>query len=219
MNFSRGYWYTIRFVVLPKTFSLLLGCYYRCFFDVCGASLRAGRSVIIEKDRLSNIQLGDGCHLRAHAHIRAIQHPESERESQIRIADRVLVKKAALISARSALVTIGSDVGIGQNAIIDGAKAAIEIGDNVRIAGEVFISNVQHGIERRDMHIWQQPHQSEPIKIENDVWIGWRAIVLSGVTLGQGCIVGSGAVVTKDVPPYAIVGGVPAKVVGQRPGG
>lgn len=55
-----------------------------------------------------------------------------------------------------------------------------------------------------------------PIVVEDDVWIGFRSTIMSGVTLGKGCIVAAGAVVTKDVPPYAIVGGVPAKVIKYR---
>ena len=54
------------------------------------------------------------------------------------------------------------------------------------------------------------------IIVKDDVWIGENALIMSGVTLGQGCIVAAGAVVTKDVPPYAIVGGVPAKVIRYR---
>ncbi len=55
-----------------------------------------------------------------------------------------------------------------------------------------------------------------PVSIGNDVWIGSRAIIIGGITIGNGAVVGAGAIVTKDVPPYAIVGGVPAKVIRYR---
>ena len=58
--------------------------------------------------------------------------------------------------------------------------------------------------------------EEQPIHIGNDVWIGTRAIILSGVTVGDHSVVGAGAVVTKDVPPYAVVGGVPAKILKMR---
>lgn len=58
--------------------------------------------------------------------------------------------------------------------------------------------------------------ESSPITVGNDVWIGARAIVLDGITIGDGAIIGAGAVVTKDIPPYAIVGGVPAKIIRYR---
>ena len=58
--------------------------------------------------------------------------------------------------------------------------------------------------------------KNSPVRIEDYVFIGPRVIILAGVTVGRGAVVGAGAVVTKDVPPYAIVGGVPAKIIGER---
>ena len=60
------------------------------------------------------------------------------------------------------------------------------------------------------------PHSKGPVRIENDVWVGYRAIILSGVTIGSGAVVGAGSVVTRPVPAYAIVAGSPAKVIGYR---
>jgi acetyltransferase-like isoleucine patch superfamily enzyme len=62
----------------------------------------------------------------------------------------------------------------------------------------------------------KSPEDDQPIVIEDDVWIGYRAIVLKGVTVGRGSVVGAGSVVTRDVPRYAIVAGVPARKVGVR---
>ena len=61
-----------------------------------------------------------------------------------------------------------------------------------------------------------QPNEAKPIRIGNDVWIGAHAVVLAGVTIGEGAVVGAGAVLKDNVPPYTIVGGVPAKVIGMR---
>ena len=66
--------------------------------------------------------------------------------------------------------------------------------------------------------MWQQPIASRgDIVLEDDVWLGVNAVVMDGVTIGQGAIVGAGAVVTHDVPPFTIVGGVPARIIGRRP--
>jgi acetyltransferase-like isoleucine patch superfamily enzyme len=62
----------------------------------------------------------------------------------------------------------------------------------------------------------QQPHKYEKIRIEDDVWIGANVTILKGVNIAEGAVVGAGAVVTKNVPSYSIVAGVPAKIVGSR---
>lgn len=113
-------------------------------------------------------------------------------------------------------IRIGSDVTIGKDAILySGAGGGIVIGDGVSIAAQSYIIDSDHGIEA-DKPIRTQPMVSSPIVIEGDVWIGAGVKVLKGVTLGHGCVCAAGAVVTKDVPSKAIVGGVPAQIIGWR---
>lgn len=88
------------------------------------------------------------------------------------------------------------------------------IGDRVLIASHVAITSLTHD-HAYDV-IKFSPVVVKPVTIHNDVWIGSHAVILPGVTLGEGCVVGAGAVVTKDVPPMAIVMGTPAKVVKYR---
>jgi acetyltransferase-like isoleucine patch superfamily enzyme len=107
-------------------------------------------------------------------------------------------------------ISIGEDTIIGENAVLDG-REKLTIGDHVDIASEVMIYNGQHDIHAEDF-----TGVFEPVLIKDYVFIGPRAIILPGVTLGKGVVVGAGAVVTKDVPDFAIVGGVPAKVIGER---
>lgn len=108
-------------------------------------------------------------------------------------------------------ITIGKDSIIGEKAVLDGRDKLI-IGDHVDIASEVMIYNAEHDIHAEDFtkaHI-------EPTIIEDYVFIGPRAIILPGVRLGKGAIVAAGAVVSKSVEPFTIVGGVPAKAIGER---
>jgi len=107
-------------------------------------------------------------------------------------------------------VSIGHDTIIGDHAVLDG-RAPLSIGNHVDIASEVMIYNSEHDINAHDFGPIE-----EPVRIEDYVFIGPRAIILPGVTLGRGAVVGAGAVVTKSVMPGAIVGGVPAKVIGER---
>lgn len=107
-------------------------------------------------------------------------------------------------------VTIGEGTIIGDHAVLDG-RAPLTIGNHVDIASQVMIYNSEHDIHAEDFGPIE-----EPVSIEDYVFIGPRAIILAGVTVGKGAVVGAGAVVTKDVEPGAIVGGVPAKKIGER---
>lgn len=107
-------------------------------------------------------------------------------------------------------ITIGEDTIIGDHAFLDG-RDKLKIGDHVDIASQVLIYNSQHDIDSEDFHAIDAP-----VEIEDYVFIGPRAIILPGVRIGKGAVVGAGAVVTKDVPEFAIVGGVPAVKIGER---
>lgn len=107
-------------------------------------------------------------------------------------------------------ISIGKHSNINKECVLDG-RGGITIGDNVDIAQETNIWSEQH-----DYNDPSYKAISAPVVVEDYVWIASRVTVLPGVTIGRGAVVATGAVVTKDVPPLAIVGGVPAKVIGYR---
>lgn len=107
-------------------------------------------------------------------------------------------------------ITIGSDTVVGEGCVFDG-RDELRIGDHVDIASEVMIYNSQHDINDPAFKAI-----SKKVIIDDYVFIGPRAIILPGVTIGRGAIVGAGAVVTKNVPPFQVVGGVPAQKIGER---
>lgn len=107
-------------------------------------------------------------------------------------------------------VKIGFDTMIGYNCFLDG-RAPLTIGNHVDIASEVLIYNDEHNIHDNEFG-----NSYGPVTIKDYVFIGPRAIILPGVTIGKGAVIAAGAVVTKDVPDMEIWGGVPAKKIGER---
>ena len=107
-------------------------------------------------------------------------------------------------------VEIGQGTIIGDNIFLDGRDKLI-IGNHVDIASDVMILNSEHDINSEDFRA-----VTAPVEIGDYIFIGPRAIILPGVKIGRGAVVGAGAVVTKDVADFAIVGGVPAQVIGER---
>ena len=96
----------------------------------------------------------------------------------------------------------------------DDGKVIIE--DDVNIAQYVIITSNIHKYDRIDVDIREQGEIAKTVLIKKGAWIGARAIILPGVTIGTGAIIGAGAVVTKDVPPLSVVAGVPAKIIKMR---
>ena len=117
-------------------------------------------------------------------------------------------------------VTIGNDVYIGPHALFLCTESQIFIGNKVLFGPHVTIIGGDHRITDVGRFIYdvldKHPEDDQDVHIEDDVWIGTNTTLLKGVTVGRGAVVAAGALVTKDVPPYAIVGGVPAKVLKYR---
>lgn len=111
-------------------------------------------------------------------------------------------------------VKIGNDVYIGRGVFIY-AGDKVSIGNGVLIANCCTLLTRNHNVSRK-APIFTQGFSYSPITIEDDVWLGTRVTILPGVHIGKGAVIGAGAVVTKNVAPYTIVGGVPAKEISVR---
>jgi maltose O-acetyltransferase len=107
-------------------------------------------------------------------------------------------------------LSLGANTRINRACCLD-ARGSLRIGDNVSLSAEVAILTASHRVDDPAFGV-----ELRPVVIEDHVWIGVRAVILPGVTLGRGSVVAAGAVVTRDVPPLAIVAGVPARPVGER---
>ncbi len=112
-------------------------------------------------------------------------------------------------------ITIGDRTAIGMRNFLHGG-GGIVIGDDCLLGPDVILISENHIADDLEIPIRAQGERRARILIEDDVWIGAKAVILAGVTVGRGAIVAAGAVVTKDVEPHAIVGGVPAREIGRR---
>ncbi len=107
-------------------------------------------------------------------------------------------------------IEIGEDTIIGDHSFLDG-RDRLKIGDHVDIASQVLIYNSEHDLEAEDFNAI-----TAPVEINDYAFVGPRAIILPGVKIGKGAVIAAGAVVTKDVEEFKIVGGVPAREIGER---
>jgi acetyltransferase-like isoleucine patch superfamily enzyme len=157
------------------------------------------------------IRLGNGVRIASQVTLRA----NTGQATGISIGDGSTVNESVIIAANQGQVTVGQRSWIGPFCLVYG-NGDVSIGDNVLVAAHTSINTVSHNFERCDMPINDQGIYCDPVTIHDDVWIGMNAVILQGVTIGRGAIVGAGAVVTRDVPPWSVVMGVPARVVSRR---
>jgi acetyltransferase-like isoleucine patch superfamily enzyme len=136
----------------------------------------------------------------------------------IRIGENSIVMHHAVLHVYNfrglphAGITIGRDSLIGEFSVIRG-QGGVSIGDRVYTSPFTQIIAVNHVFDNPDIPFVEQGITAEGIIIEDDVWIGSGAVITDGVRIGQGSVVAAGAVVTRDVPPHSVVGGVPARII------
>ena len=132
-------------------------------------------------------------------------------EGTIEVADGVTVRSrkhnmVEISCAREGRLSFGNNVFLNQGVRI-ACSREINIGDNTHIGDEtVILDNDYHGLA-------SSPAKVEPVRIESDVWLGTRVVLLRGVTIGRGSVVGAGAVVTRSIPPFTFAAGVPARAI------
>jgi len=133
--------------------------------------------------------------------------------AEVYLVDRVSLR------AVNARLSIGSRFAVNGGSCIVADHGEIIIGSGVMIGPNVVIRASNHCTSRTNIPIWDQGQTGGKIVIGDDVWIGANVVVVSGVRIGSHVIVAAGAVVTRDVSDHAVVGGVPARVIGSRQAG
>ncbi len=132
------------------------------------------------------------------------------------IGDDSFIHRDALLHTYGGSITVGRRVGINAYCIVYGAGGVV-VGDDCLIAAFTVIVASSHIFTRRDVPIQTQGITHKGVTIGSDVWLGTRVTVLDGVSIGDGAVIGAGAVVTRDIPPFTIAAGVPARVIRARP--
>lgn len=155
---------------------------------------------------LETVLIGKNCFVAPEAHIFA------EPGREIVIGDGAWVAADAFLHGP---IVLGPNVSVNARVHLDGGAVGIEIGEGSRLAAGVRAFAFDHGVSP-SRPIREQPVRSQGIRIGCDVWVGSGAGITDGVSIGDGAVVGMGAVVTRDVAPYAIIGGIPARILGDR---
>jgi acetyltransferase-like isoleucine patch superfamily enzyme len=135
----------------------------------------------------------------------------------VKLSDRVKIHEdTQILVGLGGSVDIGADTSIHRGCQIESYQASIKIGCRVEIAPRCAFQSFDHGMEP-ELPISKQPLTTKgPISIDDDAWLGYGVIVLSGVCIGEGAVIGAGSVVTRDVPAGAVAVGVPARVIRMR---
>ena len=185
---------------------------YGKLFGSVGSGVVFGRNLTIRSPRKiifhDQVVLDDQC----------VVDGNSDEPIGIEIGRRTLAGRNVQLAAKGGRIELGENIGIGSNCVIHAGKTNhIQIGDNVIIAPYVYIGGTRYHYESLDIPMVEQGVDPQGgVKIGEDVWIGAGASIVDGIRIGSHAIIGAGAVVTKDVPEYAIVGGVPAKILSSR---
>ncbi len=134
----------------------------------------------------------------------------------MRIGNGVRLGRGCFVTASDGELVLHDCVALSPNVHVGADAGRIEIGAHTAVGPGTVIRAANHCIARQDVPIMHQGHVPGQIVIEEDVWIGANCVITPDVRIGRGAVVGAGAVVTRNVAPFSIVGGVPAKLIGMR---
>jgi acetyltransferase-like isoleucine patch superfamily enzyme len=200
-------------VLIDRVLCLLRGCWHRLFMKSSRGICFIGANTRIK--HAYRLSVGKTLTLGRYVLIDALCKKGITMGNNVTIKDFSIIECSGVIRNLGESLVIGNYVGISQNCFI-AVRGNIYIGDHTLIGPSVSIFSENHNFSDVNKHIIEQGETRSDVWIGKDVWIGTRCTILSGVTIGDYAIVAAGSVVTKDVPPYAIVGGAPAKIIKTR---
>jgi acetyltransferase-like isoleucine patch superfamily enzyme len=143
-------------------------------------------------------------------------------QSRVQLTSRIMfgkgtvVKPFAMLQTQGGMISTGINCAISSFNHISNGVEDITLGDNVRLGPHVTILGGSRNFQTKDVLIVDQGSYHDPVVIEDDVLVGANVVILPGVTIGKGAVIGAMSLVNCDVPPYAILAGIPGKVIGER---
>lgn len=136
--------------------------------------------------------------------------------SRIGLGEGVRVGANCRLYAERGTLELGEETALSPDVTVDASDGFIRLGKQVAVGPGTVIRAADHCFNRHDLPIMRQGHRYGEVIVEDDVWIAANCTLTPGIRIGHGAVIGAGAVVTRDVEPYAIMGGVPARVIGSR---
>lgn len=189
--------YLLRKIFYPK---LLAKCGHKCLFGKNIVLRNPGRVALADEVVIDDAVVLDAKGV----------------DSAIRIGNCSFLGGNVKLSCSSSKITIGNDVSIGPDSFIRAGLGDITLGSNCTVGAQAIIISGNPSYGRLDIPMKKQVGSGKGVTIGDDIWIGVGARIIDGVHVGNGSVIGAGSVVIDDVPDYAIVAGVPAKVIGSR---
>lgn len=200
-------------ILRDKGVQVARGTWKSLFFGEHHGLVFAGKGVKVR--HASHIRTRGGLTLGDGVYINALSKGGVSLGDNVSIGAGSVIECTGVIRELGEGVVIGSHVGFAQNAFI-AVRGPVVIGDDCIFGPNVAIHSENHVFSDPDTPIRLQGATRKGVTIGSNCWVGEGAVILDGVTIGDGCVIAAGAVVTKDVPANTVVGGVPAKPLGQR---
>jgi len=193
---------------------MLRGALVRWRFGSAKGMFMIGKGVTIRQ--ASYIHVGKNFIAQDHCEINGLSQKGLVFGDKVTIGSYAIIRPTNLYGGEAGVgLKVGNNSSIGPYSYI-GCSGYIEIGDNVMMSPRVSIYSENHNFSETDRPMIEQGVTRSFVIIEDDCWIAANAVILAGVTVGKGSVIAAGSIVTKDIPPYSIFGGNPARIIKSR---
>ena len=200
-------------ILTEKIIQVLRGFWKGLFFKKRKGIIFVGKRVKIKHAK--HIKTEGGLTIADNCQINALSRGGIEFGNNVSLGSGTIIECTGVIRELGEKLIVGNHVGFAQNCFLE-IRGNIVIGDNCIFAPGVSLAAENHIYSDKNVPVRLQGATRKGIKIGKDCWIGTKVSILDGVTIGDGCVIAAGAVVNKDVPPYSVVGGVPARIIKER---